>query len=382
MAADLFCGHHRVEIWNRGATSHLFDLSPISSVRWKRVRDDISTAQINVPTSLCCDEISNLRTIIHELHIYRNNELVWCGPIVLIEIDFAVTVISAEDILWVCKRKVLTSGYTQAHPHIGNVLDRMDWLLEEHCYTCEGDPWNMVPGHLHKIVPSTGQPRTSRSVSPYQFTVWEDFDKYAEDAGTDYTVIGRDIYYWDLHHKWMVIPALDQSYLGDRPRIAEYGNQLVTRSFFSDSKGFAAVAYSPIAQRNIYGNVDVLVTTTDSGTTDDGTEVRKESVPKSQELNEWKQNAKRYRKSPPPLGVVIPAQTTLLPGSPWSIAELVPGAWFQVSVTMLCRSVTEWQRLHEIIVEETPVTTGGNTTGGEKVMFTAVSAPTEDVVES
>ena len=57
--------------------------------------------------------------------------------------------------------------------------------------------------------------------------------------------------------------------------------------------------------------------------------------------------------------------------NPWDIDDLVPGAWFEVSITRMCRTVTELQRLHEIIVQEDGV-------NGEVIKFTAISAPQTD----
>jgi hypothetical protein len=370
----MYCGEHTVEIRAMGGVTVLWDLTPLMLVRWRRLRDDVSTAEVWVPSGLCCDIIAELRTVIHELHIYRNGEAVWQGPITRITIDNDRTEIFAEDILWVCKKKVLQSGYDQAHPNIWNVLDRMDWLLREHCYECDGDPWNMVsPGtdHLHLVTPTLPGPKTSRAVAAYQFTTWEDFDKYAEDSGADYTVIGRDIYFWDIDHQWLTIPDLDEDFLDQFPRIVEYGNQLFTYVFVSNAKGYASRARANSTQRGIYGSIEQLI----SNVQDAG--VVEETIPAAQDLAEWYDTARRHVTAPAPVAVVIPANTSLLPrdGSgvpnPWEMGHLVPGAWFEVTVTRMCRTVTQLQRLHEIIVEEVPET-------GETIKFTAISAPQTD----
>lgn len=371
-----YCGTHTVEIRAMGGVTVLFDVEPLEMVRWKRIRDDISTAEIWVPSGLCCDILADLRTVIHEMHIYRNGSKVWEGPITRIEIGNDRASIFAEDILWVCKKRVLSSGYDQAHPNIWNVLDRMDWLLREHCYECDGDDWNMVaPGtdHLHLVTPVLAGPKTSRGIAAYQFTVWEDFDKYAEDSGTDYTVIGRDIYYWDIDHQWLTLPDLDEDFLAgsEGPRIVEYGNQLATRVFVSNAKGYTSSSRASAAQRAIYGNIDQLISNVQDAN------VVEESIPAAEDLAEWRETARRHVQAPAPVAIVIPANTTLLPSSatgvpnPWDIDDLVPGAWFEVSITRMCRTVTELQRLHEIIVQEDGV-------NGEVIKFTAISAPQTD----
>lgn len=357
------CGTHQAFVYDRGGTNVLGELTPLTSVRWQRIRDDVSQAEVVVPTHECCELLGDLRTIVNELHIVRNGNHVWEGVIVRIEYEWDTVRVFAEDLLWVTKRTVLTIGYSQAYPNIGNTVDRMDWLLRDQCFSLNGDPWKMVP-HLHKIS-HAGDPRTTRIVNAFQMYVWEDLDKYAEDFGADYCVVGRDVYYFDIHLAWAQLPELDEQYMSQFPRIVEYGYQCYTRGFVSNGKGFAGMAMQP-EWFDTYGWIDDLISNTSEGTSTD--------QPSSGDLAEWAASAANAIEDtvPAPTSVIIPANTTLLPGAPWNIDELIPGAWFPVTVTRLCRSVTEWQRLHEIVVTE-------SAPGGETVAFTAVSAPTRMV---
>jgi hypothetical protein len=355
------CGQHRVFIYERGGVVPITELTPVSSVRWERIRDDISTAQANVPTHDCCEALGNLRTILHEMHIERNGVMVWQGPIVRLEYEHDVVRIYAEDVLWQAKRMVLESGYSQIYPNIGNVIDRMDWLLRSQCYARFGDPWKVTP-HL-RPVHHAGDPRSSRTVNAAQFYVWEDFDKYAEDSGTDYTVVNRDIYYFDTHLAWHILPELDENYLSQFPRLVEYGNSAATRFFISNSLGQYGYATQPDLG---YGVIDELQTNQQDGTPEGLT---------PEEIAEWSQTAQHGLSGliPPPVSVIIPENTTLLPGAPWTMEQLIPGSWFQITLENLCRPITAWQRLHQIVVtEEAP--------RGEEVQFTAVSAPKSMII--
>lgn len=201
----------------------------------------------------------------------------------------------------------------------------------------------------------------------WAITTWEDFDKYAEDYGADYTVINRDIYYWDNHLAWKIIPTLDEAFISEAPRIVEYGNQLITRGIVTNGKGYAGMAvnhdWTPT-----YGYVDNLVTNVTESSVVEG-------PPSVEDVTTWMETAQRMLNgaAPSPTAIVIPANTTLLPDSPWTMADLFPGAWFQVSVDRLCRSITEWQRIHEVTIEETAQ-------GGEVTQFTAVDAPSDMVI--
>lgn len=274
----------------------------------------------------------------------------------------------AEDVLFVAKRTVLEMGYDQSYPNIGNGIDRMDWLMREQCFAKYGDPWRVVE-HLHPLH-HADDPRSARVAFAFSMYVWEDFDKYAEDYGTDYTVIGRDIYYFDNHLAWAIIPPLDENYLSQMPRIVEYGYQLATRCTVTNGKGFAgsAVAPAPYTDVDQYGIVDLLISNVSENAAD-------EAPPTAGDLEQWAATAAQNLEDryPTPVSIVVPANTTLLPGAPWDLDIMIPGAWFIADVTRTCRTVTEWQRLHEVVVTEAAPM-------GEMVQFTAVSAPSHMVL--
>jgi hypothetical protein len=358
------CGQHRAFIYERGGVVPVGELTPLLRVRWERIRDEISTAYAELPTTECCELLGDLRTIKHELHIERNGEIVWQGPITRLEYQFDVVEIFAEDVLRAAKRIVLREGYTQAYPNLWGVIDRMDWLMRQQCYNLGGDPWNML-SHLHAIR-HQGDPRTSRNVFSYQFYIWEDFDKYAEDSGSDYTVVNRDLYYWDTHLAWKIIPDLDEAFISQYPRIVEYGNDVATTGYVTNGQGQAGIATQ---DDQGYGIVDFLVTNLNDGNVTDTT------GPTPEEIAGWAETAAHNidGKVPAPSHLIIPANSTLMPGAPWEINDLFPGAWFKVHVDRLCRQFDEWQRLHQIIVTEEPET-------GETVEFTAVAPPARMVL--
>lgn len=378
------CGQHVAEIYALGGQRKIADLTPLASVRWQRIRDDISVAEITVPSLDCCEVLADLRTISNELHISRitagGYEKVWEGPITRLEYERDLTRIFAEDVLWQAKRCVIQETYDQSYPNIGMVLDRMTWLLH-HCYFRYGDPWKMA-GRFHPIV-GTEDPKTSRVVFAWQMYVWDDLDKYAEDYGADYTVYKREIYYHDVGLRWLTIPDLDEVHLTDSPRIVEYGNQLATRGIVTNARGYAGVAADINASLAHYGTVIDWLTTNDmdgqpglvvNAEGDVVPDPEAERAPTSQEIAGWTETAARSvsDRYPAPVAIVVPAGTSLVPGAPWEMHHLVPGAWFRITTSRLCRAVSEWQRLQEVVVEESE--------RGETVSFTCVAAP-EHVVE-
>jgi hypothetical protein len=198
----LGCGSHSIEIRERGGSpaSITLDLTEAKiSVQWERVRDDISQASIKVNARAgCCAELGTLQTGFHELHLFRDGKKVWEGIITRLEYETDTVDIFASDILWVAKNTVLPSGYdysyktaTQSGPiacgtHMMKVLK--DWT-----YAPLGDKWNAVAGLTRWIGPK--EPKTSKAAHKWSMTTWEDFDKFAEDHGMDYTVFLRCLLY-------------------------------------------------------------------------------------------------------------------------------------------------------------------------------------------
>ena len=356
------CGTHQVFIYEMGGVNVVAELTPVESVRWERVRDEISTAEAVIPTTTCCDELSELRCIKHELHLVRDGIPVWQGPITRLEYDHDVVRIYAEDVLWQAKRMVLLQGYTQAYPNMWDVVARMDWLLRDQCYSLNVDPWNVVP-HLHPFI-LDGNPKTSRAVNDSQFYVWEDFDKYAEDSGADYTVVNRDIYYFDTHLAWNILPPLQEEFISQFPRIVEYGNSAATRCIVTNGEGQAG--YSGAPDWLGYGIVDLLITNVGEAS---------EDGPTPEELDEWNRTAAHNVDGliPPPVSIVIPENTTLMPGAPWDIPDLIPGSWFQINIDGLCRTFDSWQKLHHVQVTEAAP-------NGETVQFTATTPPSHMII--
>jgi hypothetical protein len=346
---------------------NLGELLPLMLVRWHRIRDNISSAEIIVSTDQCCDLLGDLRSILHEVHIYRNGEPVWEGPITRIEYEQESVHIFADDVLWASTRAVIEKGYDYLYPKVGYVLDTMDSLMLD-CYARGGDPWHMLPTHLHPLR-TANEPKHHQVVNDWQMYTWEAFDKFAEDNGTDYTVVNRDVYYWDLNVAWKVLPPLDERWISELPRLVEYGNSLATRGIVTNGRGFAGVddAGMPTTGPKGYGLIDDL--TVNSQETDT------QETPSNEELLGWQETALKNigDRWPTPLGIVVPDNTMLLPSSPWKIRDLIPGAWFEVSVTRLCRQATGWERLQELTVEELPER-------GETIKFTSITAPKTMIV--
>ncbi|HEY6416765.1 MAG TPA: hypothetical protein VIX41_11020, partial [Acidimicrobiales bacterium] len=147
------------------------------------------------------------------------------------------------------------------------------------------------------------------------------------------------------------------------PHVVEYGNQLATRVVVTEGQGFAEVVEGEVFSD--YGYVDWIIQKND-----DTAEEISDEPPTQAERDAWRSQgtAEVHQRFPPPLAIVLPANTTLLPGSPWRIEDLIPGAWFRVNLTRMCRTVTEDHKLQHVVVTEDP-------SQGEQIQITSVAAP-------
>jgi hypothetical protein len=367
MSGLLFCGIHRAEIRMAGGLILVGEVTSIIRVDWERKRDDISLANVwSAITYPECAWLGNIQTGVHELHLYRNDVPVWQGPITRLEYRKDIVEIYASDILWVAKNKALESSYNNKYPNVKKVGYMMSWLLKEQTFSkADWAAWNMS-GRVHWVQMDANvgeEPKTTRAVLALSTTTWEDFDKYAEDSGMDYTVIGRDIYFWDTHYRWNVLPPLIGKYVaGDTLAVVEYGNELATRVYVTNGSGKASKAEAPADEMARYPSpIEHVISSWNEAA---GT-----ATPAAEDLAAWVTQSKSLvdRSSPAPVRVRLGENSSLMPDAPYDINDLMAGAWLIVRVEKLARTMEEWHKVEHLGVREEG--------GGETVTISTVSAP-------
>ncbi|MCJ7726938.1 MAG: hypothetical protein MUP76_11210, partial [Acidimicrobiia bacterium] len=155
--------------------------------------------------------------------------------------------------------------------------------------------------------------------------------------------------------------------------VVEYGNSFASRFIRTDGSGYASMAVAPGEILDRYGRgIDVVSNETSQATTDSLPDPQVIPPPPSPaKFAAWQRVANKQLPDlyPPKQAIVVGANSTLMPSSPWDIDTLTPGSWFQVTVDYTCRPpVTDWQRVETVTVTETGE-------GGETVQFTAGTAP-------
>lgn len=359
----LGCGTHRVFIYAKGGQQRIGEILPMTQVQWGRKRDDISNAIIitNGFGADCCQLLASLRTMYHELVIFRDGVRVWEGPITRISYMKDSVEIEARDVMQYVYRRILKQSYNDAYPNVRSVVWRSKKIIID--ALARDDP-NVLA--FLTTIEFPDDATQSRARDAYGSTAWEEVDSMAKIAGLDYTVVGRRILLWDTHRPVGRLPAVSDGDFTDSPVITEYGMNLSTLSAVTDNQG--SYGQFGIGKDPYYGWVETLASSfSETAATSTGETATASAVAalKDALTSQAKRNyAGNY---PSPVVVRIPDNSALSPNVNIEINQLVPGVWIPLRSDTTCRTITQIQKLDSIQVVETAT--------GEQVTVVMSPAP-------
>lgn len=334
---------YAVFITDRGGQRRIGAFPRVASLRWNRVRDDISSAVVQLidVQGDALDLIRETRTVRNELQIVRNGRTVWEGPITLIEADNQQVTITAKDVLWYATRTRLEQALDYSYPNIGDSITVIGDVLQQWCGdgTVNSDPYNY--NVYDYLTPVTGpdDPQTSMAFKAYVQSVWEVLDKFAEDAGVDYTVVGRRIIWWDVQHRAATMrPLTDDDFLGVLTTV-EYGSELCVRGTVVNSEGVKRDATADQEWIDYYGMIDKIQASQD--TDGDG---QADSVVISSAARMVSQGI------PAPVRVRVPENVPLSLDTDLTFDDLIPGTWAQITAAQTARPMSAWHKLDKVSV--------------------------------
>jgi hypothetical protein len=350
-------GQNTAFIYDRGGMQRISQITPTTSVRWGRVRDDISEATVSVvsPKGDCCTALGNIAVGRHELVIFRDGDRVWEGPITRMTHGRDSVEIVAHDICHYLSRTIMRKAYdnryAKVNSKVGLVTTRASNILLTELARRETltPPINVLP-YLTVLTHTKGA-KTSRFTYPYQRTVWEELDSMAWRAGIDYTAIGRRLLINDVHDIIGKTPMLSQKDFLNDILVTTYGVELATRAAVTDGKGhWAAVGGTD----PFYGEVELLSTLYDvSVSPADPTKPTKAeltALARSMTSQAQRNLAGRY---PVPLVVRVPDNSPLNPNCPLTMENLVPGVRIPLRLSLSCIDIEQEQKLDKVNVEQT-----------------------------
>lgn len=340
-------------IYDQGGEKPLFQIHNPSEIKYSRVRDDTSTASFKVLPENQDRQLEDLNSIEpgrHELHIFRvdTKKLAWCGPIGLPDSknydgDFEC---SANDVSFYWDRTAMERVHDNRNTKVDFVVNRIRDILTSELARKEAR-WKLLD-HLHFYV-QAGDARTSALTKAFSATCFDHIDDLAARAGIDYTVVGREMHFWDTSRAAMGTgPTISINDFLTPPSMKKYGSELATRVIATDGDGGYGIAGGDDAY---YGEWDIVNQAYDAETD--------KVKPTAAELRSQASIGLTGR-NPTPLQLTVPENSSINPRSPlYDLDLLVPGVYLPFRVEAAKgRPVQRMQKLQNMTVTDN---SGGET---------------------
>jgi hypothetical protein len=334
MDCQLGCNpDYKLLVTDRGGGATVAEVE-FEELKWGRVLDDVSTAQVTVPAG-CCGELGGIRSWRHELHVIRDGDEQWCGPITIApNCRSGVTLVAWDMFAWLGKRVIRSrrcydpecggsaaTGPAIAEQLIRDGLDPDDPGLLEYL--------TVVPGGLL-------QERDYLANSAYVLNALRDLAR----GGLDFTAIGRRLLVMPEGATLAATPLLTcEHFLGDVCTTDDGANaatRAVVTGKAADNETVVTGSAGDIDP--YYGLLEVLL--------NDDT-VKTASAAQAQA-------AGLLASSDPSRLLIQPPQGNALdPSAPVCIDQLIPGVKVPVALDCTCREALQEMRLTKLDVTVT-----------------------------
>jgi hypothetical protein len=360
---------HSAFIFDRGAMKRISPVVDLSKVMYERTRDGITDGMIRLEGDSCSRQngiINSIRSKRHELVIYRGNSRAWEGPIFRIASGTGYAEIWAKDVISYLDGQPLTQTWDNTTRGSGatEVTTRLEQIIEYELshgrvmrfYDEDTDSWvdlpisawealdppiNVLP-HLD-VRHFPNEARTAMVTLPYQMNVFEHLSERARQGGIDYTALGRKILIWDTSRSLGRIRTLTSAdFLGAEVVVTEYGADHTQAAYTTGQDGSYGQAVNP-TNLDYYGPWTTMYTPY-TETVDD--------APSQAELDSQSMRNLAGR-TPAPIEVRIPDNSSVVLSDTLTIDMLVPGVQVPLLATLNARPISQLQKLDHVTVTET-----------------------------
>lgn len=315
---ELGIGEYEIGVYDRGGNVRVARLDRIDSISFTRRLDDTSEAQVSCITEEWADLIHPWQ---HELHIFRDGSLVWCGPVrdKTYSPETGAVTIDARD---------LFSWFDFRVPH-----DELDFTDE--------DMANVFVSIMESALRPDTSPRITIDKSPAgvptDFYHDPELPKIAatllrefSDSGVDFTTINRTVFVRNEEMDKNAIGTFTPAHFRTVPEIKESGEMatllLLTGAggdFHSHpdatntSEQNSATIASAIGKwdKEAFGLLETIVDATSLFDTDDGTALEKAAKSRYELIRYprfYIQNAELHKSAPAQMQDLIPGKRITL----------------------------------------------------------------------
>jgi hypothetical protein len=372
------------------------EITGISNLRYHRKRDDISSCDLIIEDfgKDCGALLSELRTWMHEIVVFRDGKRVWEGPITRLQFKPGQVQVEAKDCMAYLYRRVMRQGYNDTYRKVNGVEHRGTSVVHRAARIAMNalayDDPNVLPW-LTEITHSTDA-KQMRAVPDYSKMAWEEIDDLAANAGLDYTTVGRRIIFWDTHYAIGRLPEMRDEHFSEPIHVTEYGAQLANFFVVTNNDGVWGAAfrglnpddqntYSSSVEDNPlvydhtgrpipphYGWIEQLVSAFGEQEGEKKVDLTEEAKVELEETLRRQAERGIAPRWPAPLVCRVPDNATVQPDVNLGFDQLVPGVWIPIRAKGTLREVAQWQKLDLVTVEQSGAE-------GERIMVTMSPAP-------
>lgn len=311
-------------IFRRGGDHPTFSLRGLTALSWSRRLDAISTAQVQIakmtagPT--CCSELGQTQPWSHELGIFRDNQLMWQGPVqsIVEDKDF-VTVAAADVLAWMQVRLNRTDV-----EFIDTDIDQTDIAVYFINQAFAPDDPHVTE---YVVTVPTGATAQVQRKAAYTTTWFAALDELSKQD-VDYTTVGRRILVGGDLSALSPRMALSDAAFVNNVEVIMDGANLATKFCASGQEGANLVCVGGVDP--FYGLVERIVSA-DSITAD--------------YLARYNAQSEYNVHYPQPIVITVPSDASLTDAAPIGIDQLVCGARIDVALTSFCRDIAQPMRL-------------------------------------
>lgn len=323
----LGCGKYEVCVFTRGGGT-LVAILPWTQLQWSRILDDTSSATVGGvigQDSDCCAALADIYPWEHEIVIYRNNEIVWVGPIFQMSTPPGSFSIEARDLTAWWDRRLVHNDVNLPETDLATIFQ----AIADDAMAPDPSPNLTVRTTASKI-------KGSRRILALQHQEAGPALRDLANVGIDWTAVGRTVLAGGLVIPTQPIgtltddnfvtpptPVRDGSQQSNAPLVRGAGGGVLGDVFFAAAKDGAAVIRDGLLE-----SVESVSTISDYNSA-------------TQAAASQLDLRSRF---------VGAESCQLAPSAPFSIDDLVPGALCQVNCQETCLPIVGEFRLKQVSV--------------------------------
>lgn len=350
---------HSAYIYDRGGRTRIDQLVRLSRVEWNRDRDGVSEAAVRLTGPSCSANrqlINDIAEKRHEMVIFRGEDRVWEGPIWRLSDQGSQVDIVAKDVGQYLFGQPLTRTWdsTAGTTATARLQEIIVWemthgrtarrigggTIEIPAWEAQPTPANVVNHLVVHHFPN--EARTAAKTVPQQMLVGEHLAAFARTGGLDWTTVGRAIHLWDTSRSIGRTRTLTEEDFYGPIIVTKYGADHTQIAVVTGMDGAYGEAANP-ENLELYGPWTTLYTSYQQEGTDAPTQVELDS----------QATRNTSGRSPVPMEVRIPDNSTIRLDDTLTIADLVPGVQVPLLATLNARNYSQLQKIDHVKVIET-----------------------------